>query len=73
VPEDDAWIIFTSGPTGMPEGVAVTHGDAAAFVDATASLFLPARADPPGKRNVILMMTSNEQGQYDKMRKMLNS
>jgi non-ribosomal peptide synthetase component F len=42
-PEDDAWIIFTSGTAGLPEGVAVTHGDAAAFVDATASLFLPAR------------------------------
>jgi non-ribosomal peptide synthetase component F len=43
VPEDDAWIIFTAGTTGLPEGLAVTHGDAAAFVDATASLFLPAR------------------------------
>jgi non-ribosomal peptide synthetase component F len=43
VPEDDAWIIFTDGPAGMPQGAAVTHGDAAAFVDATASLFLPAR------------------------------
>lgn len=39
-PSDDAWIIFTSGSTGIPKGVAVTHGSAAAFVDAEAGLFL---------------------------------
>ncbi|MFI6070464.1 Pls/PosA family non-ribosomal peptide synthetase [Actinoplanes sp. NPDC051343] len=39
-PADDAWIIFTSGSTGTPKGVAVTHGAAAAFVDAEAQLFL---------------------------------
>ena len=33
-PEDDAWVIFTSGSTGTPKGVAVTHRNAAAFVDA---------------------------------------
>ncbi len=38
--EDDAWIIFTSGSTGTPKGVAVTHRNAAAFVDAEARLFL---------------------------------
>ena len=32
--DDDAWIIFTSGSTGTPKGVAVTHRNAAAFVDA---------------------------------------
>lgn len=37
---DDAWIIFTSGSTGTPKGVAVSHGSAAAFVDAEAQLFL---------------------------------
>lgn len=37
---DDAWIIFTSGSTGTPKGVAVTHRNAAAFVDAEADLFL---------------------------------
>lgn len=37
---DDAWIIFTSGSTGKPKGVAVTHRNAAAFVDAEANLFL---------------------------------
>ncbi|MGN2642048.1 Pls/PosA family non-ribosomal peptide synthetase [Nocardia takedensis] len=40
-PGDDAWIIFTSGSTGTPKGVAVTHRNAAAFVDAEARLFLP--------------------------------
>ncbi|WP_439117032.1 Pls/PosA family non-ribosomal peptide synthetase [Micromonospora lupini] len=39
-PADDAWIIFTSGSTGTPKGVAVSHGAAAAFVDAEARLFL---------------------------------
>ena len=39
-PEDDAWIIFTSGSTGTPKGVAVTHRNAAAFVDAESRLFL---------------------------------
>jgi non-ribosomal peptide synthetase-like protein len=50
VPRDDAWIIFTSGTTGTPKGVAVTHRSAAAFVDAEARLFL--RDDPlaPGDR-----------------------
>ncbi len=37
---DDAWIIFTSGSTGTPKGVAVTHRNAAAFVDAEAQVFL---------------------------------
>ncbi|MGF7122924.1 Pls/PosA family non-ribosomal peptide synthetase [Rhodococcus sp. AG1013] len=39
-PDDDAWIIFTSGSTGTPKGVAVTHRNAAAFVDAEARMFL---------------------------------
>ncbi|MFE6645193.1 amino acid adenylation domain-containing protein, partial [Nocardioides sp. NPDC057772] len=38
--EDDAWVIFTSGSTGTPKGVAVTHRNAAAFVDAESRLFL---------------------------------
>lgn len=37
---DDAWVIFTSGSTGTPKGVAVTHRNAAAFVDAEARMFL---------------------------------
>ncbi|MGN6722849.1 MAG: non-ribosomal peptide synthetase, partial [Marmoricola sp.] len=39
-PTDDAWVIFTSGSTGTPKGVAVTHRNAAAFVDAEAGMFL---------------------------------
>ena len=41
---DDAWVIFTSGSTGTPKGVAVTHRNAAAFVDAEQRMFL--QADP---------------------------
>ena len=39
-PDDDAWVIFTSGSTGTPKGVAVTHRNAAAFVDAESRMFL---------------------------------
>ncbi|WUH95701.1 amino acid adenylation domain-containing protein [Streptomyces sp. NBC_00433] len=49
-PDDDAWIIFTSGSTGRPKGVAVTHRNAAAFVDAEAALFLPDEPIGPGDR-----------------------
>ncbi|MGN8245161.1 Pls/PosA family non-ribosomal peptide synthetase [Cellulomonas soli] len=47
---DDAWIIFTSGSTGKPKGVAVTHRNAAAFVDAEANLFLQHAPIGPGDR-----------------------
>ena len=49
-PEDDAWIIFTSGSTGTPKGVAVTHRNAAAFVDAEARIFLQDDPLAPGDR-----------------------
>jgi non-ribosomal peptide synthetase-like protein len=52
VPGDDAWIIFTSGTTGTPKGVAVAHRNAAAFVDAEARLFL--RGDPLGPGDRVL-------------------
>ncbi|MFT3660929.1 MAG: amino acid adenylation domain-containing protein [Gordonia sp. (in: high G+C Gram-positive bacteria)] len=48
--DDDAWIIFTSGSTGTPKGVAVTHRNAAAFVDAEAALFLQDEPLGPGDR-----------------------
>ncbi len=44
VPGDVAWITFASGTSGTPKGVAVSHGGAAAFLDAQASLF---RHDDP--------------------------
>jgi non-ribosomal peptide synthetase-like protein len=47
---DDAWIIFTSGSTGTPKGVAVTHRNAAAFVDAEAQTFLQDSPIGPGDR-----------------------
>ncbi|WP_328856722.1 amino acid adenylation domain-containing protein [Williamsia herbipolensis] len=49
-PDDDAWIIFTSGSTGTPKGVAVTHRNAAAFVDAEADMFLVDDPIGPGDR-----------------------
>jgi len=49
-PEDDAWVIFTSGSTGTPKGVAVTHRNAAAFVDAEARMFLQDRPLGVGDR-----------------------
>ncbi|MFC1415573.1 Pls/PosA family non-ribosomal peptide synthetase [Streptacidiphilus cavernicola] len=52
VPGDDAWVIFTSGTTGRPKGVAVTHRSAAAFVDAEAGLFL--RDAPLGRGDRVL-------------------
>ncbi|GAA1908174.1 non-ribosomal peptide synthetase terminal domain of unknown function [Williamsia serinedens] len=51
-PADDAWVIFTSGSTGTPKGVAVTHRNAAAFVDAEARMFL--RDDPIGPGDRVL-------------------
>ena len=49
---DDAWVIFTSGSTGTPKGVAVTHRNAAAFVDAEAQMFL--RDEPIGPEDRVL-------------------
>ncbi|GAA0548247.1 non-ribosomal peptide synthetase [Paractinoplanes ferrugineus] len=53
-PDDDAWIIFTSGSTGTPKGVAVSHGSAAAFVDAEAQLFLAGEENPLGPHDRVL-------------------
>ncbi len=48
--DDDAWIIFTSGSTGTPKGVAVSHRNAAAFVDAESRMFLQKAPIGPGDR-----------------------
>jgi non-ribosomal peptide synthetase component F len=45
---DRVGIRVTSGTAGTPKGVAVTHRNAAAFVDAEASLFLLADPLDPG-------------------------
>src|SRR5690606_29864396 len=47
---DDCWIIFTSGTTGLPKGVAVSHRSAAAFVDAESRIFLQREPLGPGDR-----------------------
>jgi non-ribosomal peptide synthetase-like protein len=49
-PQDDAWVIFTSGSTGTPKGVAVTHRNAAAFVDAESRMFLQEEPIGPDDR-----------------------
>ena len=49
-PADDCWVIFTSGTTGLPKGVAVSHRSAAAFVDAETRLFLRDAPLGPGDR-----------------------
>ena len=51
-PHDDAWVIFTSGSTGKPKGVAVTHRNAAAFVDAESRMFL--QAEPIGPQDRVM-------------------
>ena len=51
-PDDDAWVIFTSGSTGTPKGVAVTHRNAAAFVDAESRLFL--QREPLGPQDRVM-------------------
>ncbi|TQK72672.1 Pls/PosA family non-ribosomal peptide synthetase [Nocardioides sp. SLBN-35] len=52
MPQDDAWVIFTSGSTGTPKGVAVTHRNAAAFVDAESLMFL--QDDPVGPADRVM-------------------
>jgi len=46
-PDDLAYVLFTSGSTGVPKGVAVTHGNIVHYVRAISRVF----ADVPAQQN----------------------
>jgi amino acid adenylation domain-containing protein len=45
VPEDGAYLLFTSGSTGAPKGVLVSHGNAMAYIANTFSRYRPCPDD----------------------------
>jgi amino acid adenylation domain-containing protein len=44
-PDDPAYVLFTSGTTGRPKGVAVSHANVRAFLDAARARFEPTPED----------------------------
>lgn len=45
VPEDVAYLLFTSGSTGVPKGIGITHANALAYMDVVRRRYAPNECD----------------------------